>query len=71
MSIHVEWFRNPTLTVAAPGDIEDGYGTLNDEAALVITNDDAAIIEITEDNYAAFAKRLREIADAFDAGTPS
>lgn len=67
MSAHVEWFHNPTLTVAAPGDVEDARGTLNDEAALVISNDDVAIIEITEDNFARFAKRLREIADAFDA----
>lgn len=66
MSTHVEWFRDPQLTVAAPGDIEDGYGSTNDEAALVIANDDVAVIEVTEGNYAAFARRLREIADAFD-----
>jgi hypothetical protein len=68
MSVHQEWFTDPVLWIAEPGTIE-GSDSFNDEAALIVDNfDSIAVIQISEENYRAFAQRLREIADAFDMG---
>lgn len=50
MSSHVEWADASYLgvTVCQPGEFEDAYGSKNDKAALVFSNDDAFVVEGTK-----------------------
>jgi len=60
MSQHVEWMNAASpVSIAAPGEFEDGNGTLNDETAIVLGFDDVIVIEGTKESLLSLSNRVR------------
>lgn len=69
MGIRTEWGRAPQMGLHVTDEWEDAYGQGLDEGgiALIISGDDALVLEATDtDQIRAFAQRITDAADAFD-----